>query len=149
MSGSDITPCIDVSFKKIFGTEENKDLLISLINSIVLPEDRIDNIVLLNPYNLQDFEGEKTTILDIKARGESELHKNKMIEIEIQVVNEYNYEKRALHYWSKSYSDQIKEDEDFDILLKTIGIHFLNFNLKKNPGDYHNVFRIKESSRWG
>ncbi|MGI4851592.1 MAG: PD-(D/E)XK nuclease family transposase, partial [Janthinobacterium lividum] len=36
-----ITPCIDIAFKKIFGVEENKDLLISFINSIVSAEDQI------------------------------------------------------------------------------------------------------------
>ncbi|MCB1213113.1 MAG: PD-(D/E)XK nuclease family transposase, partial [Chlamydiia bacterium] len=39
---SDIDPRVDIAFKKLFGTEENKDLLISLINSIVSEEDRVE-----------------------------------------------------------------------------------------------------------
>lgn len=50
-----INPRIDISFKKIFGVEENKDLLISFINSIVSPEDQISEVILLNPYNIQNF----------------------------------------------------------------------------------------------
>ncbi|MGR3973378.1 MAG: PD-(D/E)XK nuclease family transposase [Candidatus Rhabdochlamydia sp.] len=42
-------PCVDIAFKKIFGVEENKDLLISLINSIVGPQDQVTDITLLNP----------------------------------------------------------------------------------------------------
>jgi len=46
-----ITPRVAIAFKKIFGVEENKDLLISLINSIVSEEDQVSEITLLNPYN--------------------------------------------------------------------------------------------------
>ena len=41
--------------KKIFGVEENKDLLISLINLIVGAEDQVSDVTLLNPYNAKNF----------------------------------------------------------------------------------------------
>ncbi|CAG7588915.1 PD-(D/E)XK nuclease family transposase [Hyalomma marginatum] len=44
-----ITPRVDLAFKKIFGVEENKDLFISLINSIVSQEDQVEDVTLLNP----------------------------------------------------------------------------------------------------
>ena len=44
-----INPRVDIAFKKIFGVEENKDLLISLINSIVGAEDQVVEVTLLNP----------------------------------------------------------------------------------------------------
>ncbi|MCC8371111.1 MAG: Rpn family recombination-promoting nuclease/putative transposase, partial [Rickettsia endosymbiont of Stiretrus anchorago] len=44
-------PRVDLAFKKIFGGEENKDLLISLINSIVREKDQVKEVTLLNPYN--------------------------------------------------------------------------------------------------
>ena len=46
-----INPKVDIAFKKIFGVEENKDLLISLINSIVSNADQVSEVTLLNPYN--------------------------------------------------------------------------------------------------
>ncbi|WP_316353640.1 PD-(D/E)XK nuclease family transposase [Candidatus Trichorickettsia mobilis] len=48
-----ISPRIDIAFKKIFGVEENKDLLISLINSIVGADDQVSEVTLLNPYRGQ------------------------------------------------------------------------------------------------
>ena len=36
-----INPKIDFAFKKLFGSEENKDLLISLINSIISEDEKI------------------------------------------------------------------------------------------------------------
>ena len=59
-----ISPRVDLAFKKIFGVEENKDLLISLINSIVSQDDQVSDITLLNPYNPKNFRQDKLSILD-------------------------------------------------------------------------------------
>ncbi len=48
-----ISPRVDVAFKKIFGVEENKDLLISLINSLVGNENQVYDITLLTPIILK------------------------------------------------------------------------------------------------
>ena len=39
-----ISPRVDIAFKKIFGVEENKDLLISLINSVVSQQDQVADL---------------------------------------------------------------------------------------------------------
>lgn len=62
-----INPRVDLAFKKLFGSEENKDLLISLINAIVPDEDQVADIELRNPCNLVDYRAGKLSILDIKA----------------------------------------------------------------------------------
>jgi hypothetical protein len=43
-----VNPRVDIAFKKIFGVEENKDLLMSLINAVVGPEDQVADLVLLS-----------------------------------------------------------------------------------------------------
>ncbi|WP_342265153.1 PD-(D/E)XK nuclease family transposase [Cardinium endosymbiont of Philonthus spinipes] len=85
-----ITPKVDLSFKKIFGVEENKDLLISLINATVAPEDQVVDVTLLNPYNPKNFRSDQLSILDIKAVGETD----KRFNIEIQIIDEAD---KALH----------------------------------------------------
>lgn len=99
-----ISPRVDIAFKKIFGVEENKDLLISLINSIVGPADRVSDVTLLNPYNPKNFRDDKLSILDIKAKGET----GKRFNIEIQISDEADYDKRALYYWAKLYTEQLQ-----------------------------------------
>ena len=120
---SNVNPRVDLAFKKIFGVEENKDLTISLINSIVSEEDQVSDITLLNPYNPKNFRGDKLSILDIKAKG----HDGKRFNIEIQISDEADYDKRALYYWGKLYTEQLKQSEDYSKLSKAIGIHILNF----------------------
>lgn len=135
-----INPRVDIAFKKIFGVEENKDLLISLINSIVGEEDQVEEITLMNPYNPQNFKQEKLSILDIKAKGACE----KRFNIEIQISDEADYDKRALYYWAKLYTEQLKVSDDYSFLTKAIGIHILNFTSIPKVDKYHNVFHIKE-----
>jgi predicted transposase/invertase (TIGR01784 family) len=135
-----ISPRVDIAFKKIFGVEENKDLLISLINSIVGEDDQVEKITLLNPYNPKNFKQEKLSILDVKAKGVC----GKRFNIEIQISDEADYDKRALYYWAKLYTEQLKTAEDYSFLSKAIGIHILNFTSIPEGDKYHNVFHIKE-----
>jgi predicted transposase/invertase (TIGR01784 family) len=135
-----ISPRVDLAFKKIFGVEENKDLLISLINSIVGQEDQVADITLLNPYNPKNFRQDKLSILDIKAKGID----GKRFNIEIQISDEADYDKRALYYWAKLYTEQLKVAEDYSALSKAIGIHILNFTSIPQARNYHNVFHITE-----
>lgn len=136
-----INPRVDIAFKKIFGVEENKDLLISLINSIVSQEDQVAKVTLLNPYNPKSFASDKLSILDIKAEGVD----GKRYNIEIQISDEADYDKRALYYWAKLYTEQLKSSEDYATLSKAIGIHILNFTSIPSVKKYHNVFNIREA----
>ena len=135
-----INPRVDIAFKKIFGVEENKDLLIALINSIVGEEDQVSSVTLLNPYNAKNFKSDKLSILDIKATNQE----GKRFNIEIQITDNADYDKRALYYWAKIYTEQLKVAEDYSQLEKAIGIHILNFTSIPEATKYHNVFHIVE-----
>ena len=135
-----ISPRVDLAFKKIFGVEENKDLLISLINSIVGQDDQVSDITLLNPYNPKNFRQDKLSILDVKATNQD----GKRFNIEIQISDEADYDKRALYYWAKLYTEQLKVAQDYSALSKAIGIHILNFTSIPQAKNYHNVFHITE-----
>jgi len=137
-----ISPRIDIAFKKIFGVEENKDLLISLINSIVSQADQVSDVILLNPYNVQNFKTDKLSILDIKAKGID----GKQFNIEIQITDEADYDKRALYYWGKLYTEQLKTSEDYSKLNKTIGIHILNFTSISGTERYHHAFHLVDEA---
>jgi predicted transposase/invertase (TIGR01784 family) len=139
---SNITPRVDIAFKKIFGVEENKDLLISLINSIVGVADQVSEVTLLNPYNPKSFKKDKLSILDIKAKGVDD----KRFNIEIQISDEADYDKRALYYWAKLYTEQLKASQGYSGLSKAIGIHILNFTSIPQAKDYHNIFHITEKN---
>lgn len=135
-----INPRVDIAFKKIFGVEENKDLLISLINAVVSEADQVSDVTLLNPYNPKNYRDDKISILDIKALGQN----GKRFNVEIQITDEADYDKRALYYWGKLYTEQLKNSEGYSQLSKAIGIHILNFISIPEVKKYHNVFHITE-----
>ena len=65
-----VNPRVDLAFKKIFGVEENKDLLISLINSIVSETDQIIDVTLLNPYNPKNFKTDgRASVLQFRVNS--------------------------------------------------------------------------------
>ncbi len=137
-----IDPRVSIAFKKIFGVEENKDLLISLINSIVEKEDQVKEVALLNPYDPKNFDKEMLSIINISAIG---VNDNKFT-IEIQINDDVDSDKKMLYFWAKFYIEQLENSWDYSSLSKSIGIHILNFTSILDSSQYHNAFRIEENT---
>ncbi|PRX35583.1 putative transposase/invertase (TIGR01784 family) [Orenia metallireducens] len=132
-----LNPRVDFAFKKLFGSEENKDILISFINSVLDEEEQIKDLVLKNPYNAKNFKNDKLSILDVKAVDEKGVWYN----IEMQITDQDYYDKRALYYWARLYTGQLESGINYDKLEKTIVINVLNFNCLDEE-EYHNVYQL-------
>ena len=151
MNNNMVNPRVDIAFKKLFGVKENKDILMSFLNSIISAEDQVDEIELLNPYNERNFPKDKLSILDIKARN-----KNTKVYflIEMQLSDEMNYHQRSLYSWARVYSNQLGSGDNYVELKKTIAIHILNFTFidyKEHEGwkseylsKYHHCFTLQD-----
>jgi len=127
-----LNPKIDIVFKKIFGTEKNKNILKSLINSVLPEDEKIVELTINNPYNETDFIGDKMSVVDIKASDE----KGRWYDIEIQVKEQKYYGRRAIFYLSEIYSNQLGESDSYGKLKKTIIISLLDFNYFLNDKRY-------------
>ncbi|EPB8167299.1 Rpn family recombination-promoting nuclease/putative transposase [Clostridium perfringens] len=132
-------PSIDFVFKKLFGAEESKESLISLLNAIIKSDSPIEDVEILNNDLDKEHNADKFSRLDIKAKTD----KDELINIEIQIKNEYNMIQRTLYYWSRIYTDQLSSTRDYSELSRTICINILNFKLLDNER-YHNTYRLKE-----
>lgn len=133
-----INPRVDFAFKKLFGSEENKDLLISLINAIVSADEQVVEVELKNPYNLADYQAGKMSILDIKAKSEN----GRWFNVEMQISEDYHFDKRAIYYWAKLVTEQLSEGMMFKELKKTISINILDFNFIPDTAEVHNCYKI-------
>ena len=141
-----INPKIDCVFKAIFGSEENKDILIHLLNAVLTPEpiNKIYSVDIENPYNDAEFENGKQSIVDIKARDEQ----GRSFQIEIQLINTTGIKERILWTWADIYHRQLKSGESFKMLHPTISIWFLEKPLFKEAHDqFHHQFGILEKQR--
>lgn len=136
-----LDPRNDFLFKRIFGSEENRDVLLAFLNKTFVEAGRppLTEIILLNPYTEKDTPRDKQSILDIHGRtAEGEL-----INVEMQLFNKYDTEKRTMFYWSKLYSGQLQEGHSYKMLKKCVTINILNYSFLPND-QYHNVFHLRE-----
>lgn len=144
MSGTkpDIDPTVDYAFKHVFGREESKPALISLLDAVFQPStgQHIANLDLLNPFNDQEFADDKSSVLDIKARDQSGRHFN----VEMQMLAHGAFRQRALYYWARLHQGQLKKGKDFRVLRPTISVCFVGTPLFSEVGDYHLLFELRE-----
>lgn len=122
-----VDPKIDLVFKKLFGVDQNKDLLLSLVNSMLTEDDKMKEVTIKNPYNVPDYLSGKLSVLDIKAEDE----KGKRYNIEMQIVGHDDYGRRTLFYWAKAFTEQIGTGGKYSDLNKTIVINIVDFEFFK------------------
>ncbi|MGL4655217.1 MAG: Rpn family recombination-promoting nuclease/putative transposase [Sarcina sp.] len=134
-----LDPKMDFIFKQIFGSESNKNILISFLNATLKSRDEIKEVILENTDIEKKFVEDKFSRLDIKATT----NKGEKINIEIQLRNEKNMIKRTLYYWSKIYEEQLSEGTNYSILNRTVCINILNFDYLEN-NKFHSMFRLKD-----
>jgi len=116
-----INPKIDFAFKKIFGSEDSKDILISFLNALIYEEQPvIQDLEILKPYLAPKIRGVKDTYLDIKARIIDENHNAGSVIIEIQVLNVEGFKKQILYNAAKSYSTQLTTRQNYNLLLNPV-----------------------------
>lgn len=68
-----LKPTVDFVFKRIFGTEENKDVLVDFLNAVFesAGQAQVSSVEILNPFIDKDASSDKLAILDVRARTES------------------------------------------------------------------------------
>ncbi len=133
----------DIAFRKIFGNENRKEVLISFLNAVLLLKDnsQIIDVDILTPYQLPEIKGGKVTIVDVRAKDRN----NKTYIVEMQVAEVDGFDKRVLYYASKSYSSQIQGGDEYEKLNPSYFIGILDFIVTKNP-TYLNRHKITDSA---
>ena len=127
---------VDYAFKRVFGRNGNEGILKDFLESILDIE--IKDIIIQNPEIPKNMRDSKIGILDVRA----EINGKEIIEVEMQVQNQYNIDKRSPIYITKIYSDQLKEGDSYVKVKKVAVINILNFNYYER-NSYHSVGRMK------
>ena len=136
-----ISPRTDFAFKKIFGSEESKDILISFLNAILELEGQqeIIDLTILDPYRISKIKILKDSCVDVRAKTQC----GKEIIIEMQVEEQVEFKKRMMYNVAKSYVNQIDIAEGYEKLHPVIGIAITNFNVIQKNKKYINHFIFK------
>ncbi|HEY9651608.1 MAG TPA: Rpn family recombination-promoting nuclease/putative transposase, partial [Coleofasciculaceae cyanobacterium] len=137
-----ISPKTDFAFKKIFGSTDSKDILISFLNAIIYRgQPTIEDLEIINPYSASRVTGLKDTYLDVKAK----ITDNQTVIIEMQVLNVEAFDKRVLYNAAKTYSTQLKSGEGYFKLKPVIALTITDFEMFKNSDRVISHFVFKEN----
>jgi predicted transposase/invertase (TIGR01784 family) len=138
-----INPKTDFAFKKIFGSDQSHDILISFLNALLYEgNDTIKAIEILNPYLAPRIRGIKDTYLDVKAT----INDNSNVIIEMQVLNVEGFEKRILYNAAKAYSTQLNVGEDYTDLEPVIALTITDFDMFPELNQLLSRFILKEKT---
>ena len=135
-----IRPINDFVFKKTFGTPENRAALISLLNAILRPTPPIVDVTLENPFNLQDFEDDKLSVLDVKAVDAA----GAIYDIEMQLEIFAGLVQRIVFYGCELYAGQLKAGDDYAALRPVYSICLINGVLWRDATQVHHAFRLTD-----
>jgi predicted transposase/invertase (TIGR01784 family) len=136
-----INPKTDYAFKKIFGSSESKDILISFLNALIYEGNpTIEDLEIINPNLPPQVEGLKDTYLDVKAK----LADGTLVIIEMQVLNVQSFGKRVLYNAAKTYAFQLQKGEGYRMLKPVIALTITDFEMFSSSAELISRFVYKE-----
>lgn len=128
-----VNPKNDIAFKKIFGNENKKEILISLLNAVLDLKGvkEIQTIEILNPYQVPHLIDFKQSTLDVRAKDKRGI--TFIVEMHApispgQVERKSYLRKRFAYYVAKEYVSQIESGADYPKLNQVIFIGVFDFN---------------------
>jgi len=136
----------DFAFKKVFGSADSKDILISFLNAIIDFENnrKIQDLTIVDPYNIPMLKGMKDTFVDVKAQ----LDDGSWVIIEMQMLNHEGFEKRVLYNAAKNYSIQLTKGDAYHLLNPVIALTITDFILFDTSSELINNFKLIEKKQF-
>jgi predicted transposase/invertase (TIGR01784 family) len=134
MFGKFLDPKNDVAFKRVFGTEKHKDILIHFLNDMLgfSKEKKIKKISFLKAAQDPDIASKKQSIVDVLCTDE----KGIQYIVEMQVANTRGFEKRAQYYAAKAYASQMNSGDPYHQLKEIIFLAITDFVMFPEKKDY-------------
>ena len=134
-----LDPKLDLVFKMLFGREENRALLLSLLNAVLRLPRPIVSATVLNPDFPKGAVDQKGIVLDIRVA----LADGQQVDVEMQSQGRPARRERALYYWARMYSSQLTRGDDYQDLCRSVVVFILNF--QEFSGErFHSTFRVRE-----
>lgn len=120
-----LDPKNDYAFKRIFGTEKNKDILVHFLNDIlILPlGEKIQDVTFLKPLQDPEAVAKKQSIVDVLCVDKNGVQ----YIVEMQVARTDGFAKRAQYYAAKAYTSQMNNGDTYQNLKQVIFLAITDF----------------------
>ena len=116
----------DFGFKRIFGTDPNKELLVNFLNSLFDGEEVIKDVKYLNSENVGDVYTERKAIFDVYCENE----KGEKFIVEMQNAYQTYFKDRSLFYSTFPIREQAPKGSDWNFCLKKVYVvALLNYKM--------------------
>jgi predicted transposase/invertase (TIGR01784 family) len=141
-----INPFTDFGFKKLFGTEVNKDLLMDFINELIHSNGKIKEVNYLNSEQLGRSEEDRRAVYDIYCKTET----GETFIVEMQKAKLNFFKDRSVYYASFPIRDQgMKGDWNYQLkAVYTVGILNFVFNETREDKDYyHSEVKLMDTKK--
>ena len=127
----------DYMFRAIL--QKDKQVLKALIAALLhLKKESIHDVAITNPIELGAAISDKDFILDIRVN----LNNEQLIDLEMQMSNEYNWSERSISYAARSF-DQLNSGEEYKEVLPVHSIGFLNFTLFEDQPEFFATYELR------
>ena len=129
-----LDPKNDVAFRRIFGSEKNKDILIDFLNDMITFKERatITEVTFLKTIQDPEVAARKTSVVDVLCTDQ----KGHTYVVEMQIAKEKGFEKRAQYYAAKAYASQLKVSGKYYALKEVIFLAITKFVMFPNKQAY-------------
>jgi len=137
-----LDPKNDLAFKKIFGTEKHKDILMHFLNDVLNPRDGIHilEVEFLNPIQDPEVLAKKQSIVDVLCKDQN----GRQYIIEMQVAKAHGFESRAQYYATKAYCSQMNKGGKYADLKEVIFIAILDYEIFPKKPHYKSNHTIRD-----
>lgn len=136
---STLDPRVDLVFALLFGAEQNRRLLITLLNDVLRPATVIESVEIMparpEAYDVQD----KVVFLDLRVRLEG----GEQVDVEMQTRRHVALRPRVLFYWGRLYTGQLQRGEPYAGLQRCAVVLIADFVELATPR-FHSVFQARE-----
>ena len=127
----------DYMFRAIL--QKDKHVLKALVSALLhLEKDSVKEVTITNPIELGAAISDKDFILDIRINLDGE----KLIDLEMQVTNQYNWPERSISYAARSF-DHLNSGQDYSEVLTVHSIGFLNYTLFPEAPEFFATYELR------
>ena len=127
----------DYMFRAIL--QKDKQVLKALVSALLhLEKDSVKEVTITNPIELGAAISDKDFILDIRI----DLDGEKLIDLEMQVTNQYNWPERSISYAARSF-DHLNSGQDYSEVLTVHSIGFLNYTLFPEAPEFFSTYELR------
>ena len=129
----------DFCIKEVMENETVRKHFISDVLNIPLED--IKSVRIVSPFLWKRYKKQKLGILDIQLI----LNDDTKINIEMQLKQMYDWEKRSVFYLAKMFTADLRRGEDYEKAKRCIVITILDFNIDDGE-EYHNVYMLRDKN---